>query len=417
MATSNIGGSVTIRPPEWTIGVSYFRPMPPSGGAFYACRVNHSIRSLLAEPRFSPPPPRRVWRDWVLVAAVLIGSLAEALLRDDVRWLPASVAGALLLAAVLPARRTHPFGTAMTMAVAVIALNVATLATGTIGVGLYSMAFVLILPYTLTRWSSGRELGIGFLVMMVMLTTGVFADPGTIGERIGGVVIFLIPFELGAIVRFWLRDRQREIEDVRVREREQLARELHDAVAHHVSAIAIRAQAGQAVAPQSPEAAVEALSVIEHEASTTLAEMRKIVGVLRAEGEPELTPQPGLADVRKLAASPEGKPAVDVTVGDGLHDLGPSVGAAVYRIAQESVTNALRHARNASKVMVRVEGDEDLIRLHVEDDGDPIPARDDDGYGLRGMAERAKLLGGTLSAGPAEGRGWAVDAILPRRVG
>ena len=98
-----------------------------------------------------------------------------------------------------------------------------------------------------------------------------------------------------------------------------------------------------------------------------------------------------------------------------LDELGPTVGAATYRIAQESVTNALRHARNATRIDVQVAGDREAIRLTVRDDGDQVHASSvKAGYGVVGMTERAALLGGTLEAGPGPDHGWVVDAVLPR---
>jgi signal transduction histidine kinase len=92
------------------------------------------------------------------------------------------------------------------------------------------------------------------------------------------------------------------------------------------------------------------------------------------------------------------------------------VGAAIYRIAQESITNAIKHARHATRVDVRVTGDGDRVRLTVRDDGDAGPSGADPsaGYGLAGMTERAALLGGTLEAGPSADSGWTVTAVLPR---
>jgi signal transduction histidine kinase len=101
------------------------------------------------------------------------------------------------------------------------------------------------------------------------------------------------------------------------------------------------------------------------------------------------------------------------TSGD-LDDLAPAVGAALYRIAQEAVTNAVRHAPDATEVTVEVEAHADQVRLTVRDDGEPVTAGDPTpGYGLVGMRERAELLGGTLRAGPAPGGGWSVEATLP----
>ena len=96
-------------------------------------------------------------------------------------------------------------------------------------------------------------------------------------------------------------------------------------------------------------------------------------------------------------------------------DLSPSVGAAVYRLAQESITNAARHARHATRIDVRVAGEDDCVRLTVRDDGDASSIGQSSwGYGLVGMTERAMLLGGTLEAGPSSDSGWTVNAVLPK---
>jgi signal transduction histidine kinase len=179
-----------------------------------------------------------------------------------------------------------------------------------------------------------------------------------------------------------------------------------------VSAIAIRAQAGRTLAVSRPGAAVEALEVIEDAASRTLAELRAIVGALRDGDEPDRTPQRGVADIARLAATTDG-PRVDVELSGDLDALRPMVGAAIYRIAQESITNAVRHARQATLIAVRVTGEDDCVRLVVRDDGEAT-AGAAAGYGLAGMTERAALLGGTLEAGPSSGRGWTVTAVLPR---
>ena len=99
---------------------------------------------------------------------------------------------------------------------------------------------------------------------------------------------------------------------------------------------------------------------------------------------------------------------------DDLDDLRPLVEAAIYRIAQESITNAVRHAR-ANRINVYVTGDDDCVRVTVRDDGDASSTgRNSSGYGLVGMTERAKLLGATLEAGPSPDKGWTVNAVLPR---
>ena len=159
-------------------------------------------------------------------------------------------------------------------------------------------------------------------------------------------------------------------------------------------------------------AAVEALAVIEEAASRALTELRAIVRTLRDGDDADLAPQGGVADITRLAAAADG-PRVDVELVGDLDGLRPMVAAAVYRIAQESITNAVRHARHATRIDIRVIGEQDSVLVVVLDDGEPAAAAAP-GYGVAGMTERAALLGGTLEAGPSPGGGWLVTATLPR---
>ncbi|HEY5554462.1 MAG TPA: histidine kinase, partial [Cellulomonas sp.] len=282
-------------------------------------------------------------------------------------------------------------------------------------VAFISMVYLLLLVYALFRWGSGRELVIGSAIALALDTLSSVVDHAKIGDAIFGLVILVFTAVLGASVRLRATSRLRELDQVRLREREQLARELHDTVAHHVSAMVIRAQAGRVVAESRPGAAVEALEIIEAEGSRTLAEMRTMVSALRDRDDADLAPQRGVADIERLARSQGDEPLVEVHLSGDLEDLSPSVGAATYRIAQESITNAMRHARHASRIVVLVAGERDAIRLTVRDDGDAVSTiRTRDGYGVVGMTERATLLGGTIQVGPGPDRGWAVDAVLPR---
>jgi signal transduction histidine kinase len=189
-------------------------------------------------------------------------------------------------------------------------------------------------------------------------------------------------------------------------------------VAHHVSAIAIQAQAAQVVGHANPDAVHAALGVIESEASRALSEMRAMVGTLREGTPPALTPQKGTADLEQLTTSGATAPQVTVSKMGDVTGLPPSVDAAVFRIAQESVTNALRHSRGATTIDVSLVGDEDVVRLRVANDGEPlVPGESEAGFGLVGMAERVALLGGTFEAGPRQDGGWLVSAILPRAEG
>ena len=373
-------------------------------------------RPSWAVPRATDPPGPG-WRDRLFVAAVVVVAAVEALTRDGLAWPVVSLTVTVGLALFLPWRRVRP-------------LLVFVLSFGTVSVveafsiirdvdwdGLDSTAYMLVLPYALARWAPVRDVGIGVAIMAVPITlSAIGGDPG--GNILGGGLVVLLSFAIGFAVRYAADLRAEEIAGLRSRERAELARELHDTVAHHVSAIAVQAQAGRVVAATRPEAAAEALGVIEEEATRALEEMRTMVGTLRSGHEAELRPQQGIRDLSRLErAGGAAGPRVAVTIAGGLDEVRPAVDAACFRIAQEAVTNALRHARHASAVDVRVDGDAEHVRITVVDDGRasapsmPSPP----GFGLVGMAERIKLLGGTFDAGPRPGGGWAVAATLPRR--
>jgi signal transduction histidine kinase len=180
-----------------------------------------------------------------------------------------------------------------------------------------------------------------------------------------------------------------------------------------------RAVPGLAViptAPADPEAAVAALRVIAAEASRTLAEMRTIVRSLRTDDRDGTAPLPRLGDVRGFSGpTAPGAPPVHVDLQGDEARVPDSVAAAAYRLVQESVTNALRHARRASRIDVTVSADDDAVRVEVTDDGERPGARGDLGFGITGMIERAERLGGTCVAGPGAGGGWTVTAVLPLR--
>ena len=375
--------------------------------------VSSAIRSFWAEPP-APNPPARVWRDWVLVAVVTTSAVLETIFREDLVWRPVGLVVCVALVLALLWRRTHPLLVTVIAFGGLMLLDVSSrLAVGE-SAALDSAAYVLLLPYALLRWGSGREATIGMAIILVghVATELAASNPA---DAVIGVPFLFLPAALGASVRYRTSVRLRETDQAKLREREQLARELHDTVAHHVSAIAIRAQAGRTLAAARPEAAVEALEVIEEAASRALDELRALVGALRETEEPELAPRRGVADLERLAQGAGEGPRVDVQLTGELDSLRPLVDAAIYRIAQESITNAVRHARHATRIDVRVAGDADLVRLIVRDDGDAgLPgAGSSSGYGLVGMTERAALLGGTLEAGPS-GSGWTVTAVLPR---
>jgi signal transduction histidine kinase len=353
----------------------------------------------------------------VLVGVLLVAVAVEGMWRDEVTWRPVAVVLGATVVLCLPWRRVLP-GPCVTVAFGtIVAVQVASIVVGTgAPVGLTSSACVLLVVYAVARWGSGREVVLLVGLLATVFVLGYRRDYRTVSDAVGEAVILSFSVLLGVAVRAQTTSRARELEAVRVSEREQLARELHDTVAHHVSAMVVRAQAGRVVAAARPEAAIEALQVIEAEGARTLAEMRVLVGALRDDdgGVPPLSPVASLRDIEGLAAVRGDGARVLVTITGDVDDVHPSVAAALFRIAQESVTNATRHAVGASTIDVDVRAEGDDLHLVVRNDGTvPEPAVVT-GYGIVGMSERAALLGGSLLAGPDAGGGWVVDAVLPR---
>lgn len=372
-----------------------------------------AVRQLWAEPGV-PNPPARVWRDWVLAGGLVLAAALEALLRTDLGWPVFAFATGIVIAAATMWRRTHPI---VAIAVA-FGVHMLSDMTTHFGAGLSSMlgstVVLAVMPYAVGRWASGR-VGVYSLAIM-FLSILPHIGPEVISNLVGAIIFLVLPMVVGVAVRYRATARLRETDQAKLREREQLARELHDTIAHHVSAIIIQAQAGATVAAANPQAAVTALSIIEAEASRAMSEMRFMVGALRQGEAPELNPQRGIADIGQLARARTDGPRVEVHVDDSVGEVQPAVNAAIYRLAQESITNAIRHARHATRIDVAVTGDEQSVRLSVRDDGDPATLNPHaPGYGLIGMRERATLLGGTLEVGHSSGRGWSITAVLPRQ--
>ncbi|WP_280398844.1 sensor histidine kinase [Nocardia carnea] len=378
-------------------------------------RVHDSLRSIWSEPA-APDPPRRSWRDWALVGVFGVLAVAEGTLRPDVSHRLVWIVVAVGIIPALLWRRSRP----LPMAGAAFLVSTAvTLSLGGEQSEITAMAAMLLLPYALYRWGSGRDIVIGSAIVLACAGIAMVGSGLTAADTAAGSAVLCAAVALGSAARYRARAKARELDRVRLLERERLARDLHDTVAHHISAVAIRAQAGLAVAESRPGAAVDALRRIETEAVETLAEMRAIVRVLRRDrpdDDPDRSPTLGITDVVRLARPAGAGPSVEVDVRGDMTDLPAAVGTAVYRLAQESVTNALRHARHATRIEVRVTADDSAVRLLVRDDGDGGTGRPAGlpGYGLAGMAERAGLLGGTCAAGPGPGRGWTVTAVLPR---
>lgn len=220
------------------------------------------------------------------------------------------------------------------------------------------------------------------------------------------------------------RVREGDARTARVEERARIARELHDVVAHHVSVMTVQAGAARRILDRDPESALEAMTTIEGLGRTALSEMRRIVGVLRTERDPEhtgreLAPQPGLHDIGGLIDRVrETGLMVQLWIEGEPRTLSPGVDLAVYRLVQEALTNTLKHAGPQARAWVRIHYAGQGVNVEIEDDGRGAAAGlpgngDSAGHGLVGMRERVALYGGELRIGPRSGGGFEVRARFP----
>jgi signal transduction histidine kinase len=211
-------------------------------------------------------------------------------------------------------------------------------------------------------------------------------------------------------------------------ERARIARELHDVVAHHISMIAVQAETARLATPEMPAAGAQRLLEIGDRARAGLTEMRRLLGVLREDAQAadplfeigDRRPQPGLEQLNELLdeARQASGAGTRLIVSGPLAPLDPGVELAAYRIIQEGLTNARRHAPGAA-VDVELHFTESALQLRIRDNGPgpppAVPLDTDGGHGLTGMRERAAAAGGDLSVGAAPGGGFLIEAALPAK--
>ena len=234
----------------------------------------------------------------------------------------------------------------------------------------------------------------------------------------------MIPLVLGHLVRVRRSTRQaladqearHDAETAVLEERQRIARELHDVVAHHMSVIAIQAEAAPYKVTDPPPELTNSFADIRSSALEGLTELRRVLGVLRTGDEPQTAPQPGLERLEEVLASARGGGlTVDVSVSGEAPSLPQGVALSAHRILQEALSNAMKHAPGASVSVDIAYGTAELRLRVVNGPGtEPPPAgMSGGGHGLVGMRERVIMLDGELAAGPGPGGGFAVTAVLP----
>jgi signal transduction histidine kinase len=281
------------------------------------------------------------------------------------------------------------------------------------------------------RWVSLAGLAAAELgAAAVQLTQGRFQAPTVVGNGLVIGAAWLLGHFVGVRRAYTARleERTAELERARaelarravVEERLRLARELHDVVAHAMSVIAVQSGVGAHVASTQPQEAAKALAAIEATSRAALTELRRLLGVLRQDSEPQgsLAPVPGLADLEGLLAEvARAGLAVRLRVEGTPSPLPAGVDLSAYRIIQEALTNVVKHAGPARAQVVVGYRDQE-VTVEVTDDGRGVTAPTGDGragtgHGLIGMRERVAAFGGDLEAGPRPGGGFRVAARLP----
>ena len=225
----------------------------------------------------------------------------------------------------------------------------------------------------------------------------------------------------GVYLRTVESGRQRAVDLVRAEQRAEFARDLHDFIAHHVTGIVVQAQGARFVAVEDPKRVLLALEQIENAGAETMASMRRMVGVLRdpqARPDAPLAPIAGVPEMASLVDqfSAAGGPLARLHVDGDVHGLPVEVSTSAYRVAMEALTNIRQHAPDARVADVWVRRTPEWLLVRVANDGAPPKAatpRDRPGYGLVGLTERVRAVGGRITAGPGIDGGWVVDAALP----
>jgi len=366
---------------------------------------------------------------WDVGPVLLLAGLgtAELLTVPGLRepaWAEAGMA--LALAVPLLWRRVRPLAV---LIVTLTATGVLTEFTGVADAAGSPFACVLVATYAAGAHSGRRRARVAIAVIALWLSSFVVADSSQpVGDVIfiGGIMYAVLGAALVVRSRQELAGalavRTVELEHEReaaaglavAEERRRIARELHDVVAHSLSVIVLQAGAERRdLAAEHPTSAAT-LETIETTARSALAEMRRLLGVLRDPDESlSLAPPPGLSRLPELAAQVrEAGLSVSLEITGDQQPLPTGFDLSCYRIVQESLTNALRHG-GATRATVTVQHRRGEVRLEVLDDGTATPGQDHPGHGLVGMRERAALFGGQLSAGRLDRGGWQVRARLP----
>jgi signal transduction histidine kinase len=356
-------------------------------------------------------------QDAALAAALTVAVELQVFLSSHTDGDLVAVLGALGLTIPIAWRRTAPLAM-VTVFAAASALQ------GALGGGVYEHAPPLhtaivagiVVCYSLGAHAGDRDARLGLAIGVIGLwITVVVAGHVQLDSFLwSGGLVALTPWLAGRVVRARTLRAAALEQAAASEERQRIARELHDVVAHGVVLMVLQAQGARRILDQDPERAREALEAIEETGQTALAEIRRSLGILREDGErAELAPQPTLGDLDALIAEMrQAGLQVELEVRGEERTLADGVDRSAYRIIQEALTNTIKHAGLVPTHVTVTYGRDDLT-LEVADLGSGRATPNPSGHGLAGMRERVRLYGGELDAGSRNGHGFVVRARFP----
>jgi signal transduction histidine kinase len=372
----------------------------------------------------------RLRRDAVdaLVIALAIAVEAEIAIRHATVNEPVLAPLGLLFVLPLLLRRRFPV-VAPTIALVAFAVAAAVDPSGLENIDFAGLAGIAtLISLGAVRDREGAVIGLALGMTTVVYVQYRFPDSGT-GDLIGSAIFYAAAWlagralagradqtrELRARVASAEQAKAAAVEKAAAEERSRIARELHDVVAHSVSVMVVQSSGVRRLLKEEQHREREALMSVEQIGRQALTEMRRMLGVMRTgeEAPATLAPQPGLQHLERLVAQVEeaGLP-VTLRIEGERPELPPGVDLSAYRIVQEGLTNALKHAPGShAEVIVRFAPDS--VHLEITDNGNGSGEEDGLGQGLVGMRERVALYGGTLEAGPKDGGGFVLRADLP----
>jgi signal transduction histidine kinase len=366
--------------------------------------------------------------DFLLAALVGVLFLVEILSESRfVEDRAVGVPAALLFSATLAARRREPLLALLTGVAVIVLSNQTGPPLADTATFLFGFAVAL---YSTGRYAGGRAALAGGLAVVAALPLAVIepGQPFSLADSAFIAIFIAGPWIAGRVIRrrqqrerglearaiVLERERDTRAREALVEERARIARELHDLVGHAISVMLLQARGGRRMLAIDPEETRRALDAIDHAGAQALAEMRRLLGVLRqTEEELALAPRPSLTRIDELVAELTGTGLpVDVTVEGEPFELPPGIDVSAYRIVQEALTNALKHAGPArAQVIVRYTPED--LELEVLDDGAGTGNGGGSGHGLAGLRERVAVYGGELEAGRRADGGYALRARLP----